>query len=185
MTCSFYPGKPQEIMSTSSLFLEKSQDPKWVAEPKWNGWRLFAISDRNQTYAFNSKGDHLSYFDDKSLTLPPDTFLDCEWVDRRTTNTKNLIVVFGVLQYRGLLLEGHSEFEQRKFLEHIFEHQEVISNKYTICLVERYGDKFLEHFQILKNDSTIEGLVLKNTASKIEISRFHQFKTHNQLKVKK
>jgi ATP-dependent DNA ligase len=183
--CKFYPGKPKEIVTTGTVFTDKSLDPNWVAEPKWNGWRLFAQSNaQGVVTAFNSKGGRLSHFEKEGLIIPPNTFIDCEWVDRRTTTVKNKIVVFGILQYENQILEGKEEANQRRILEMLFKNNQISSDYHDIQLVERFNENFLDHFNRLRDEKIIEGLVLKKLNAPIEMKCNAQFKSARQLKVK-
>lgn len=38
----WYPSKPALLPATSPLLQRLDNDPKWVAERKWNGWRVLA-----------------------------------------------------------------------------------------------------------------------------------------------
>jgi len=180
----FYPSKPKEISFKSTIFTTKSMSDNWVCEPKWNGWRTFVVSDKQgKVNVYNKTGSKLSYFT-ADINIPPDSYFDCEWIDRRTT-LKNKLIVFGCLKYKGLLLEGHKEIESRNILANCFKNNEIVSNDIGISLVERFDNDFDKHFLRLRDEKIIEGLVLKNTISKIEISSKGQFKSFNQLKVKK
>jgi len=180
-----YPGKPKEIYSDSNFFIEKSLDPEWVAEPKWNGWRAFLLSDEiGKITAYNSKGTILSYFKTEGIKIPPLTYLDAEWVEKRTTNVKNKLVVFGILQYDGKILNG-KEAIRRAILEDLFSEKLVTSTGVEMSLVQRFSEDFLTHFTELRDEKVIEGLVLKKITAELEYSVTAQFKSFTQLKVKK
>ena len=180
-----YPGKPKEI-TIGTLFRMLSENPDWVCEPKWNGWRCELVSNCTELRAFNHNGDKLSYFSTNGIIMPDNTQLDCEWVDRRTTNTKNLLVVFGILKYEGKVLEGIKEQEIRDINESLFQKNKIRSEgELNIVLVKRFKNEFERHFSRLKNNDEIEGLVLKNQKAGLEISYKGKFKSCNQIKVKK
>lgn len=188
----FYPEKPVLISIDQDLFERLSNDPDWIAEPKYNGQRcpLWIIDGKVEFWGRHGK--LLKYNEDPDPEMvailtkkfPKGVFLfDAELRHNKVKGIRNKLVIWDVFIWRGEFLNKQQYWSRRAMLEIKFE---FIDND-TVTLIEQHSTDFKKHFAVYANDPTdeFEGLVLKNVHGKINLGRTSASDSNWMWKVRK
>ena len=177
----FYPEKPVLVHRDQSLVDDISNDPNWVAEPKYNGTRLMLHIIDGKIEFWGRHGDKLAYNNSPSQEIisklqemfPKGYYLfDGELRHNKVTGMKHRIVLWDVFIYNHELLYKQPYWARRSLLEN---HLTVGDNQ-DISLIEQYADDFRKHFADYTegrhgDPDEFEGLVMKNLQGKIKPGR--------------
>jgi ATP-dependent DNA ligase len=170
----FYPEKPVLMNVEQDSFVEMSNDPAWVAEKKYNGQRtcLWIIDGKVQFWGRHGKllkynqdpdADMVAYLIKK---FPKGVFLfDGELRHNKTKGVRDKLVLWDVLIFRDRLLNKEQYWVRRAILENRLEGTDQVK------LIHQYRTDFKQVYNSVITDDEIEGLVIKNLHSKINISR--------------
>lgn len=170
-------------MFKSKTVDDKSADPDYVAELKYNGWRLLLTSDADgNAFGYNSKGSKMSYLKLDGVKLPPNSQFTCEWMDRRTINIKNQLIVFNVMRYKGMICD-FSYTRRRELIEQLFPEQ--TQGELLIKPSQVFETNFREVWHQYRNIKEIEGLVIKRKSAPLEYGYNGLRKSPIEIKVKK
>ena len=172
------------IWSESDFFRQLDRNPNWNAEIKYNGWRLMIFIDndirmfnRHSTEIDINKNIFRQHFED----VPHGTVLDAELVHFRTTDVKNVIIIWDAPFY-GVDLRKTPLIERRKYLEHFSIAPRTIKRgqKVQVYRTQQFkAGKFKELYQktVDKNDPLEKDIILKMKNS------FYDFKERRRIKI--
>jgi hypothetical protein len=93
-----YPARP---LNGGPPRLARPKPGRWIAQPKFNGWRaLVCLTAQGQAFMWNRHGEPLSIagdfgkaVDEAALAFGPDTWLDCEALQRRGSINNTLVLL--------------------------------------------------------------------------------------------
>lgn len=168
----FYPEKPKLLVRGQDLFEKFSNDPMWVAEPKYNGSRLqlHVINGVAQFWARN--GHELVYTPSKEMEealkiLPPAGYFlfDGELRHNKTKGVRDKIVLWDAFIYNSKILFDKPYWVRRQMIRDIGLEQNDLA---IISLIKQYKNNFKNLFDKLIQFPEFEGLVLKNTQGKLK-----------------
>jgi ATP-dependent DNA ligase len=187
----FYPERPRLIHLDQPLFKELDADPRWIAEPKYNGTRLQLHRLPDGTWLFYGRhGDPLVYHPNQevkaalsALPLKGYWLFDGELRHNKTTGIQHRIALYDCFIASGNLLVGIPFIERRDTLEILFHYSNVES--IALDLAPQYSGKFRDTFNHLTQDEEIEGLVLKNTTGVLDLGRSRAVNSGWMVKVRK
>jgi len=189
----FYPPQPMRIWPESDFFRQLDRNPNWDAEIKYNGWRLMIFIDndirmfnRHSTEIDINKNIFRQHFDD----VPRGTVLDAELVHFRTTDVKNVIVIWDAPFYDGVDLRKTPLIERRKYLEHFSIAPRTIKRgqKVQVYRTQQFkAGKFKELYQktVDKNNPLEEGIILKMKNSFYDFNLKRGVESRYWIKIKK
>jgi ATP-dependent DNA ligase len=175
-----YPEKPKLISINQPLFQKLSDDPRWVAEPKYNGNRLVLAVDGNDVEFWNRHGERFDYEPDENLRDALDEFaghtkglcvFDGELRHNKVPGIRHKIVLWDTLMWDGKLLT--TAYRERR--EHFNQFPEPVRlltrNGGALTAAYGVGRGFRPSFDFWTQDPEIEGLVIKNLNGKLNLSR--------------
>lgn len=186
----FYPERAGLIHKDQlGMFTD---DPKWIAEPKYNGSRLQLHHLPDGTWQFwNRHGQKMSYNptpellkDLNGLGLKGYWLLDGEMRHNKVKGVRNRVVFYDVFVADGHILNTQTFQERRLILETLF-HYNGPDVGDILDLAPQFDTDFLKKFEGYLPDAEIEGLVLKNLNGKLNLGRTSSPKSTWQLKVRK
>jgi len=173
-----YPEKPKLISIEQPLFEALSNDPKWVAEPKYNGSRLLLAIDGGEIEFWNRHGRQFGYRPPEFLRATLSDFgsevkgkclFDSELRHNKVQGVRDRIVIWDVLMWNGSLLLDVPYRHRRMYLPWEFPTNESFS------FIQQYpggnGTPFKVLFHDWTQDPEIEGMVIKNLNGKLNLSR--------------
>lgn len=174
-----YPERPKLININQPLFEKLSNDPKWVAEPKYNGNRLVLMTDKDKddVQFWNRHGEKFSYTPNKDLVDALEDFLketkgqcmfDGELRHNKVLGIKHRIVLWDVFVWDGELQVGKTYHERRGLLPRteLWEEHPCLSSPIVQCT-----SNFKYFFDLHTKDPEIEGFVIKSHDGKLNLSR--------------
>jgi len=168
-----YPEKPRLISIDQPLFDKLSKDPRWVAEPKYNGNRLVLIMDGDDVQFWNRHGEKFSYSPDEELVRSLARFhtkgrcmFDGELRNNKVPGIKHRIVLWDTFMWDGKLLVDKPYSERRSFLPWEVARKNFAPTKQATNL---HSYKRLFHEWI--KDPEIEGMVIKKSNGMLNLSR--------------
>jgi ATP-dependent DNA ligase len=168
----FYPEKPKLINIDQPLFQKLSDDPKWVAEPKYNGSRLVLMIDGDKIEFWNRHGQQFGYKPDKNLRESLKEFashttgfcmFDGELRHNKVKGISHKIVLWDTLMWDGKLLT-EMPYSERHPVWAWMPGKAMGITFQAFC-------RFKEMFTQWTKDPEIEGLVIKNLNGKLNLSR--------------
>jgi len=142
------------------------ENPNWIAEPKYDGWRIEIISTTTDVFYYTRKGRRLII--DLKFKLPPNTVLDGELITIPYTSnysvhsaihkdqSRLLVVLFDILFFKGRDLRNLPLVKRKEILNLI-----EIEGTFTII---KPCKKDFNSFVELK-EKGFEGIVFKNLSS--------------------
>lgn len=163
----FYPNLPFRLWSNSDAFLRLDNHPDWVAEKKYNGWRLaLTMTSAGKIIPYSRHKTIISNFPDILIdtfrtVLKPGMCLDGEFLDRRSKTTKGEVCFFDIIALNGEISEGTLE-DRYSMLQDIV--APILSEK--IIIAERYDNDRVNLYNNCITEPNIEGLVLKKRKSR-------------------
>jgi ATP-dependent DNA ligase len=171
----FFPPKPTRIWPDADLFKSLDQNPNWIGEIKYNGWRLLLFKTAGTILIKNNHGSIIDINPTQFMPLfdgvPDNTIFDGELVDKRTKDLKNIMVFWDCCFYKGKDLRGLPLKTRRQYLDHFATTPEKIvqKSKAQVYKVNQFRSGNLIHLyhQVEARANALEeGIVLKNTLSK-------------------
>lgn len=173
----FYPPQPTRLWPNAPFLAQLYSSDKWDAEIKYNGWRILVFID-NGLRLFNRHGTIIDIdakvFLDCFKGLPNHTVFDGELVHFRTKDTKNTIILWDCMFWKGTDLRKQPLRERRKYLENMCSAPmrltlDDMPKVYRVDIRTHRKNKFYKEV-INKNDPLEEGIILKNIDSSYDYS---------------
>lgn len=188
----FYPPQPFRIWPNANLLTILNQDPNWIGEIKYNGWRLLIFIEDDIRF-FNRHHKEIqidqSIFRQHFEHVPRGTVFDGELVHFRSTDVKNTIVIWDTPIYNGQDLRRTPLIKRKQYLDHfrvaprtIKRNQKV--NIYRSQTFPTGSFKQLYRKTVDKNDVLEEGIVLKNINSFYDFSLTRGVETKHWIKIR-
>jgi ATP-dependent DNA ligase len=172
----FYPERPRLLHIEQPLFDQLSEDPRYVAEPKYDGRRLQLHHLGGDFQFWNRHGERMSYTPNqevqealKSLNLEGYWLFDGELRDGHTKGVRHKIALYDVFISQGDLLLGKPFSYRRGMLESLLHYCDDEHD--ALCLAPQYEGGFRQVFGVLIDDKELEGLVIKNRQGQLELGR--------------
>jgi ATP-dependent DNA ligase len=168
----FYPEAPALANIDQPLFARLSDDPQWIAEPKYNGQRLelhclpgeepqFWGRHKNRL-TYSPSREVLAAIED--LHLPGYCILDGELRHAKVPGVSHKIMFYDVHVWDWEILLGKPFWFRRGLIEdHIF--------GFPFDFPLQYRTEFLKHFSLVVQDPELEGLVMKRFDGKLALGR--------------
>lgn len=188
----FYPERPGLIHLDQPLFSRLSQDPAWIAEPKYNGRRLELHRLPSGTWLFyNRHGEKMDYTPNAevaaalaALPLEDGTYnlFDSELRDRRVRGIRDMVVLYDTFIFGGELLFGVPFENRRGILETL---NKDGGGYEALTIAPQYPGDFREVYDLLTPNPEIEGLVLKNLGGKLDLGRKRAANSSWMFKIRK
>lgn len=170
----FFPPKPIRIWPDADLFKSIDQNPNWIGEIKYNGWRLLLFKIDGYLLIKNNHGSIID-IDPKPFIphfdgIPDNTVFDGELVDKRTKDLKNIMVFWDTCFYNGKDLRNLPLKTRRQYLDHFATAPlKLVQSEAQVYKVAQFksGTLIRLYHQVeARNNSLEEGIVLKNTLAK-------------------
>jgi ATP-dependent DNA ligase len=172
----FYPERPRLLHVNQPLFESLSQNPAWVAEPKYNGSRLQLHVIDGAFHFWNRHQEPLVYTPSRevldslrSLDLKGYWLFDGEMRHNKTKGIKHQAVLYDVFIANGELLNAKPFWWRRQIMAGI--KGLFVGDDATVSLTHQYRDRFREAFDGLITRDEIEGLVIKNLQGRLNLGR--------------
>lgn len=173
-----YPEKPRLISINQQLFDTIAKDPRWVAEPKYNGSRLLLYVNGDRIEFWNRHGRRFDYkppeflratLSDFGRKVSGECLFDSELRHNKVQGVRDRIVIWDVLMWNGDLLLDVPYRHRRMYLPWEFPTNESFS------FIQQHpggnGTPFKVLFHDWIQDPEIEGMVIKNLNGKLNLSR--------------
>jgi hypothetical protein len=209
----FYPEKPVLISIDQDLFEQLSDDPDWIAEPKYNGQRCCLWVIGGNVEFWGRHGKKLKYNEDPDPEMvailtkkfPKGIFLfDAELRHNKVSGIRHKIVIWDVFIWRGEFLNRHQYWTRRAMLNLKFEDTsrnwesatpDTIGDDDKVSLIRQHTKNFRQEFlwytgdpsvdESYSNTEEFEGLVLKNVHGMLNIGRTSAADSDWMFKVRK
>ena len=172
----FYPEKPRLLHIEQPLFDQLSDDPRYVAEPKYNGSRLQLHHIGGTFQYWNRHEQPMSYTPNQEmqdalagLNLKGYWLFDGELRHNKTKGVRHKIVLYDVFIIDGNLLLGKPFSYRRGILETLLHYCD--GERDALCLAPQYERGFRQVFGVLIEDDELEGLVIKNRQGQLQLGR--------------
>jgi ATP-dependent DNA ligase len=174
----FYPEKPKLISINQPLFQKLSDDPGWVAEPKYNGSRLVLMIDGDKIEFWNRHGQQFGYKPDKNLRESLQEFashttgfcmFDGELRHNKVKGISHKIVLWDTFVWDGEILQSEYLLRQTNLINTCL--CLTIGQAKHLSLCSQHMESFRDLFNQWTKDPEIEGLVIKNLNGKLNLSR--------------
>lgn len=188
----FYPERPGLIHLDQPLFSRLSDDPAWIAEPKYNGSRLLLHrlpsgtwqfwNRHHERFNFVASGELVAAL--MALPLEPGKYylFDGELRDRKVKGVRDMIVLYDVFIFGDELLTG-TTFKDRR---HILATLQKRGGFYeALTIAPQFSFNFREVYDDLTPNPEIEGLVMKNLGGKLDLGRKRAANSGWMMKVRK
>jgi hypothetical protein len=157
-----------------------SDDPQWVAEPKYNGCRLQLHILNGNVQFWDRHNKLLKYNDNPSKTIverlkmlfPKGYYLfDGELRNNKVPGIRDMIVLWDCFIWNGEF-QNHVPYALRRLLLQGFL---SVNNALELALIEQYPGDFKQVFEnyvlgLHGNPDEYEGLVMKNLNGKLNLS---------------
>jgi ATP-dependent DNA ligase len=188
----FYPERAGLMHKDQPLFETLSNNPDWIAEPKYNGSRLQLHYLPDNSWQFwNRHGQKMSYtpspellHDLNGLKLRGYWLLDGELRHNKVKGVNHRVVIYDVFVADGIILSDIPFIQRRLALEQLFKCSGP-SVSDILDLTWQYSTNFRQEFDKYKDNQEIEGLVIKNLKGKLNLGRTSSPKSTWQWKVRK
>ncbi len=169
----FYPEKPKLLVRGQPLFTELSENPLWIAEPKYNGQRTTLHIINGDVEFWGRDGKKLTYKPspemEETLQIFPNVgyyLLDGELRHNKTKKIRDKLVLWDVFIHNNKLLNSQPYWARRSLL---LDMNLKINDLMTISLIRQYTNNFQKAYDSLMPFEEFEGLVLKNTQGKLNL----------------
>jgi ATP-dependent DNA ligase len=174
----FYPERPRLLHIEQPLFESLSQDPNWVAEPKYNGSRLQLHYLDGAWQFWNRHGQPMDYRPSlevmealDGLDLKSYWLFDGELRHNKVKGVQHKIMLYDVFAGEGQLLLSAAFQDRRHLLTCVLRPHLLVEPDSALGLPCHYRDSFREFFLKLTQDEEIEGLVLKDLRGRLNLGR--------------
>lgn len=170
----FYPPQPTRVWPDSPLLKQLGNNQRWIAEIKYNGWRLILIKQAGTISIYNRQG-RLIDIDKKPflphfVDLPDGTVFDGELVHFRTTDLKNIMIFWDCMFWDGTDLRDHKHSARRPHLDVFATAPSILKTKDTaqVFKTQLFFKDFKKLYdKIERRDNDLEeGIVIKNLDEK-------------------
>ena len=172
----FYPERPRLLHVNQPLFEGLSQNPAWIAEPKYNGSRLQLHVIDGAFHFWNRHQEPLVYTPSRevldslrSLDLKGYWLFDGEMRHNKTKGIERQAVLYDVFIANGELLNAKPFWWRRQIMAGI--KGLLVGDEEAVSLTHQYQDRFKEAFDGLITRDEIEGLVIKNLQGRLNLGR--------------
>lgn len=187
----FYPPQPFRIWPNAPLLTTLNQDPNWISEIKYNGWRLLIFIE-NDIRLFNRHHKEIqidkSIFQQHFEHVPHGTVFDGELVHFRSSDVKNTIIIWDTPFYNGQDLRRTPLINRKQHLDHFRVAPKTIkrNQKVNVYRSQSFHSNFKQLYShiIDKKDTLEEGIVLKNLNSFYDFSLTRNVETKHWIKIK-
>jgi len=192
----FYLPQPTRIWPSSSLFQTTlASSPHYIGEIKLNGWRL-ELHKQSEALIFYNKHGTIINTDPRPFLrafsdVPDGSIFDGELVDKRTKDTKNVIVFWDCMFWGDRDIRNLPLSERKKFLEPFEPAPEKITSgsleRGLVYHIRQHKQDLVKFYEttVAKDDPLEEGIVVKDLHSKYEYSPRRSFNTARWFKIKK
>jgi ATP-dependent DNA ligase len=182
----FYPEKPRLIQLNQPLLQSLSNDPKYVAEKKYNGSRLELHHINNVFQFWNRHGQLLKYQPSPEIKEALQKFnlegywtFDGELRHNKTKGVRDKIILWDVFIAKGVMLIDKPYWYRHSLLAKIL----PIEGE-PIGRPMQYKNNFVELFKEVISEE-IEGLVIKGLSGKLQLGRTTANDSNWMFKVRK
>jgi ATP-dependent DNA ligase len=169
----FYPEKPKLAIHGQMLFKKLSNDPLWVAEPKYNGSRLELHVLDGQAEFWGRHGKKLAYKPSKEIEEALKKFpqrgyylFDGELRHNKTKGIRDRIILWDTIIHNGKLQNDRPYWARRSLL---LDMPISLNSKEPISIITQYTKDFDKVFKQLIQFEEFEGLVIKNTQGMLNL----------------
>lgn len=201
----FYPEKPVLMSIEQDAFLQMSEDPKWIAEPKYNGARcLVHIFDGDVSF-WDRHGKKLDFDSnplykngrDKIKDILRRAFgvvgyflFDGELRHNKVTGIQCKLVLWDCFVYNHELLNKKPYWARRSYLEVLITPKLKKDEENIVIVIKQYKDNFKKAYEdyvsgVYGNPDEFEGLVLKNVNGKLNLGTNSGLNSNWMFKIRK
>ena len=177
------PTRP--VSGGTEIFLPSPRKEDWIAEPKYNGWRVL-ITDRGTIYnrhgGIHDYVENIPWLAEKEVVCQGLT-LDCELVGHRNTKHPNALIIFDILNdprdgrlRRAELLE--KGFKTHNITDMLKEGEVYLSPQHKFEKAQLMFDMF----EILEYHDLYEGVVIKDVTRSYPTNRWIKFRFDQYIK---
>ena len=183
-----YPEKPVLVPPRTILIDRLSEDPRFIAEKKYNGSRLLLHFIDNDWRFFNRHGKEFRFVPDMdlgialaklALKLHGYWLFDGELRNNKVPGVKQKMILWDVFIMENILLQGPF-WHRRRHLEALLE-----TEAEPLGVTKQYPDQFRGVFSDVIQDKEIEGLVMKNLDGTLNLSRTSNQDSAWQFKIRR
>lgn len=187
----FYPEKPVLILIESDAFEKFSNDPDYVAEPKYNGSRCEVHILDGKVEFWDRHGKHLKYNSDilheearEQLKKALVTIfgkkgyfvLDGELRHNKVAGIQNKLVIYDIHVFENEVLNKLTFGSRRSILMQKFGEAHGYFDKRILSLIQQYENNFKKVFDdyvagFYGDPDEYEGIVIKNLTCKMKLGR--------------
>lgn len=199
-----FPPRPRSKISPNQIGMY-SNDPKWVAQRKFNGQRnLIHISSDRKVSFFGRHGEPHKKFkltadlvnEIKQLNFPENEYwLDSELLDAKTSSVeyKQKVVIFDVLHAGRYLLGRPTQEDRIAMLCDICGNPKKLESVNGIALevtpnvwmAQTFSDNFEARFREIIDLDEIEGLILRKKDSVLDQRGLKEYEVGWQIRCRK
>jgi ATP-dependent DNA ligase len=181
----FYPEKPVLILIESEAFKKFSDDPDYIAEPKFNEQRCELHLINGVAHFWDRHGKELDYNKNASYAegkkvitqIFVDKFGDMGYFifdtglrHNKVSGINNKLVIYDIHVYKDEVLNQLTFEERRNILEGYFKKNNDVDD--TVHLIHQRPDNFKKWFKYYTDGSNeFEGLVMKNKKGKLKLGK--------------
>lgn len=187
----FYPEAPELILIESDAFGQMSNDPDYIAEPKFNEQRCELHLIDGECHFWDRHGKELNYnsnpmysdgknaiskifldkFGDKGYSI-----FDTGLRHNKVEGIKNKLVIYDIHCYQNELLNRIPFKERRDILELNFKDTKLDD---IVHLITQHKDNFKETFKMYAHHASgeFEGLVMKSLKGMLKLGRVSNAKS--------
>ncbi len=187
----FYPEKPQLILIESDAFGQMSNDPDYIAQPKFNEQRCELHLIDGEAHFWDRHGKELTYNSNPAYTEGKNEIVrilvekfgdkgyfqfDAGLRHNKVSGVKHKLVIYDIFIYKNEVLNKLIYDERRKILEGYFGNYDYDEINKTVHLINEYKDNFKRVYDDYVdgnhgNAEEFEGLVMKNLKGKLKLGR--------------
>ena len=168
--------KFNDPIRASTKFLE-TLDDTYIADAKVDGWRVRVIKENGRIRSITKKFKSVDIGSDiieELSSLPDNTIIEAEWVNRsrittlnnvynKTINICNKLVVFDVIKWEGVMIAGDSINNRRKcpWYMKLPSSIDFMQSEHTVFSVYNVDRDFLNSYNEIITYFINEGVVVK------------------------
>lgn len=194
----FYPEKPVLMNIEQDAFERFSNDPQWIAEPKYNGQRCEVHMLDGDVQFWDRHGKPLDFNSnplykegrDKIKNVLRKIFgvkgyfnWDSELRHNKVIGVQNKIVMWDTFIHGNEFLNKKPYWARHAMVDVLRDLPN--DEKMVVKCIEQFKDNFRYHYDRLIEDDEFEGLVLKNVNGKLNLGRNAGINSNWMFKVRK